>query len=248
VLVLVLGCRDDPYPMLIETIKATWASIDVEGVDVVFYYGGTERAAAGRDVFLPVPDDLAHVGDKTLTAFECVLERREFDVLFRTNCSSYVDLHNLLAFVKARGRRSGFYAGLVGGHAGTRFASGSGYFLSRDLVDLAVSRRAEYDRTLLDDVALGSLLEAAGVKPEPTPRRDYASPRDVEEVDLSQFHFRCRTSSPARVDDARIMLELHRAFCSSRGLGTFASRPRARTLETLGAAWTRLRLRAGSAR
>jgi hypothetical protein len=215
--VLVLGCRADPYPALIQTIERTWASRDVPDVSVLFYYGGTELRRSRRHLCVPVPDDLAHVGEKTIAAFEYVLEHSDFDVAFRTNCSSYVDLPNLRSLVRSRGRRTGFYAGLVGGHEGVTFASGSGYFLSRDLVELAVAEREAWDHSLLDDVALGAVLEQHGFEPQPVPRQDYGSPDDVTDVDTTGFHFRCRTDSPARLGDAQVMVKLHRAFCAARG-------------------------------
>jgi hypothetical protein len=217
-LVLVLGCRAHPYPALIETIEATWAAEEVDDVSVVYYYGGGELRRAGRHLHLPVPDDLPNVGRKTIAAFEHVLGDVDFDVVFRTNCSSYVDLLNLRQHVLARAPERGFYAGLIGMHDGVTFASGSGYFLSRDLVELAVQERAAWDHSLVDDVALGAVLDRHGFRPEPAPRQDFGSVEGVSEVDTSQFHFRCRTDSPGRLEDAQVMLELHRAFCAARGL------------------------------
>jgi hypothetical protein len=216
-LVLVLGCRTQPYPALIETIESTWAAEEVDGVSVLFYYGGGELRRAGRHLYLPVPDDLPNVGRKTIAAFEHVLGEVDFDVVFRTNCSSYVDLPNLRQHVLARRPERGFYAGFIGVHDGVTFASGSGYFLGRDLVELAVRERAAWDHDLVDDVALGAVLDRHGVRPEPTTRPYFGSVEDVVDVDTSQFHFRCHTDSPGRREDAAVMLELHRAYRAARG-------------------------------
>ena len=80
IIVLVLACRTPPYPRLIEAIKRTWASVPVEDVDVLFYFGGGEFALTGRDLYLPVADDLPHVGHKTIACFEHALVHREFDL------------------------------------------------------------------------------------------------------------------------------------------------------------------------
>jgi hypothetical protein len=215
-LVLVLGTRFRPYPMLIRAAEATWASVAVPDVEVIFYFGnGGPRESRGH-LTLPVPDDFAHIGEKTIVCFEYLLENREFDLVFRTNCSSYVDLANLRSYAAEHARAQGFYAGTSSTHDGVAFASGSGYFLSRDLVELVVHERDSWNHELLDDVALGLLLSNAGQFPVQAPRIDYATPRDVAEVDVSQFHFRCKTSSRARLDDVEIMLRLHRAFCCAR--------------------------------
>jgi hypothetical protein len=216
-LVLVLGCRAAPYPALIETSEKTWGAVHVDGVEVVYYYGGETAERRGRHLFLPVPDDLGHVGLKTLAAFEHVLGL-EFDLVFRANCSSYVDLPNLQRYVDEHGRGRGFYAGLIGAQGGISFASGSGYLLSRDLVELAVREQATWDHSLIDDVALGVVLARHGVEPVPAPRVDYRTVGEVTEVDTTQFHFRCKTDSWRRLEDARLMIELHRSFCEARNL------------------------------
>ena len=240
VLVLVLGCRADPYPALVETIKRTWASVKAEDVDVLFYYGGTELVDAGRDLFLPAPDDLPHVGEKTIAALAYVLANRDFDLVFRTNCSSYVDLPNLRDFALAHGREHDFYSGLLGVHQGITFASGSGFFLSRDLAEVVVAQRSAWDHSLVDDVALGALLAHHGVRPEPAPRRDYRSAAEVTDVDTSQFHFRCRSDSARRLEDARVIVELHRAFCEARGLPVIRDSRARRALEWVGGGTTGL--------
>jgi hypothetical protein len=216
ILVLVLGCRAAPYPELIRTIERTWAARDVQNISVLFYYGGKPRRH-GRHVILPAPDDLAHVGEKTLAAFDYALQSCAFDVVFRTNCSSYVDLPNLSSYVAEHAEPSGFYAGHLGGHDGVAFASGSGYFLSRDLVDLVVRHRAEWDHSLVDDVALGQVLGRHGIRVQTAPRRDYGNVPELAAVDTKQFHFRCWTGLPSRLEDIEVMLAVHRAFCADRG-------------------------------
>ena len=227
--------------MLRQVIERTWASVEVEETSVVFYEGGSKLRSSERRLFLPVRDDLPNVGRKTLACFEHVLERKEFDVVFRTNCSSYVDLPNLRRFVDGHARDQRFYAGSIRLHDGIAFASGSGYFLSRDLVELVVALRDGWDHSLLDDVALGALLAQQGIAPGPAPRRDYRSPAEVGTVDTEQFHFRCRTDSRGRLGDARIMVALHRAFCDARGRRVPAT---IRAVERAERLWTSLARRA----
>src|SRR5207244_4309286 len=147
-------------------------SIETTGIETLFYVGGRSLRVDRRRLVVPIPDDLANVGRKTIAAFEYALENRRFDLVFRTNCSSYVDLPNLRAYAEGYARLRRFYAGVLGGAAGgVPFASGSGYFLSRDLVELVVQEQADWDHTKLDDVALGTLLARSGVHAESAPRQ-----------------------------------------------------------------------------
>jgi hypothetical protein len=216
VLVLVLAARAWPYPLLIRTIEHTWASVDVDGASTLFYYGGEQLEERGNRLYLPVTDALP-AGPKTVAAFEHVLAQHDFDFVFRTNASSYVDLPNLHAFAERHAQAERFYAGHRGMYGELPFASGSGYFLSRDLVQLTVNRREQLDHSLPDDIALAALMRDAGVELVDVPRSGYKSAREVRDVDTSQFLFRCKTESPSRIGDIRIMLTLHQAFVRARG-------------------------------
>lgn len=230
-LVLVLSARVRPYPALVKTIKETWASAHVEGVETLFYFGGRETVVLGDELTLNVPDGFADIGRKSIACFDWCLQNRDFDLVFRTNCSSYVDLRNLRRYVDENGRGNSFYAGLIGeGPDGLSFASGAGYFLSRDLADLVVRGRARWNHQLIDDVALGELLAAEGVFPESAPRLDVGNVHEVAEVDLSHYHFRCQTKTRGRRGDRDIMRALHRAFSRSRGMPERYQRPLARLL------------------
>jgi hypothetical protein len=243
ILVLVLAARAWPYPILVRTIERTWASVEVDDVSTLFYYGGNRLEQHGRRLYLPVTDALP-AGEKTIACFEHVLASCDFDLVFRTNTSSYVDLPNLRAFAEERARDEGFYCGRRGMYGELPFASGAGYFLSRDLVSLAVERRHELDQSLPDDISLAKLLHEAGVALVEAARGEYASARDVGEVDTSQFLFRCKTESPWRLGDVRIMLTLHQAFVRARG-GRYRSFV-LRVLTALGqayATWMRVRSR-----
>jgi hypothetical protein len=204
--------------MLVRAIRRTWAAVAQPGVETIFYFGGRRARRRGAELELQVADDFDHIGEKTLECFAYVLEHCAFDVAFRTNCSSYVDLPNLAAFVEAQAAGERYYAGQVSEHLGIPFASGSGYFLSRDLMELVVAERAQWDHAQLDDVALGAILDAHGIRPTHAPRVTYVEPPAVEDVDTTEFHFRCKTASRLRLDDVEIMLRVDAAFARARGV------------------------------
>jgi hypothetical protein len=220
ILVLALGARAEPYPALMRAQRETWASAHVEDVETLFYLGGHALTVQDGELLLPVSDELRDVGRKTLAAFEWAVSNRDFDLVFRTNSSSYVDLINLRQYAHEHGRDCRFYGGFLGLFDKLPFASGSGYFLSRDLVELVLEYGGEWrhDWDDADDAALADVLARRGVTPEPAPRVDYRSPKDARWVDTSQYHFRCRTWTRERRGDIRVMRIVHRAFCDARGV------------------------------
>lgn len=225
-LVLVLGALVPPYPSLIRTLKRTWAARDLAGVDVLFYYGGAELARHGRDLHLPVSDRYWDAGRKTLKAFEYSLARCDFDFVFRTNCSTYVDLPNLRDHVQSYVEATRVYAGAVdrqsvvdeatGRREYFQLAYGFGYLLSRDLVELVVEKQDEWDHSLTDDFALGKLLTRAGVTPTLTPHAVVDHIGNARRIDTSQFLFRCKTDSSNRRGDIDVLLAIDDRFARAR--------------------------------
>ena len=140
------------------------------------------------------------IGLKTVRTFEAILKLLEFDYVYRTNISSYVDLNGLSSFVgKLDDPDLEFFGGAIGTHNGYKFASGSGYLIGRNLVEKAVESKAAWDHSLIDDVALSKLLfEWHGVEPVGISRIDLNSILITEGLDVdssTNFHYRCKTDN-----------------------------------------------------
>jgi len=164
VLISVLSLNKEPYIGLEKTIRETWASESREDVEVIYYYGDSnEIKLIGDRLFLDSSEGLMGIGYKTLKMYEYVLENFTFDYIFRTNSSSYVNIEKLLDFIENKPKEK-FYSGVIGKYGGFNFASGSGYFISKDLVDLVVRERNKWDHNLIDDVSLGKLMSENNVK------------------------------------------------------------------------------------
>ena len=166
-----------------------------------------------QQVITHVPDKYSLIGLKTLETFELVLDKFDFDYIYRTNVSSYVDLKKLSEYISDQSKTS-FYAGFMGRHSGIRFVSGSGYFLSRDLVMKILANRHKWDHGEVDDVALGKILNELGVQITEIGRTDILDPIDFDaalsRTPLESFHFRCKTKEPS--DSIQIMTRIHSHF------------------------------------
>jgi len=160
------------------------------------------------------PEDWSLIGLKTILAFKHLLENFEFDYLFRTNTSSYLDVPTLLDYISTKPREN-VYAGVIGTvFQINRFASGAGILLSRDLVQRICDNSEHWKHGLVDDVAIAELignLEDPKVELTELPRLDFTCLGDAKSTDpeliKSHFHFRCKTYSAQETID--IMKHIH---------------------------------------
>jgi len=205
ILICVLSLEEDPYISLEKTIRDTWASKSYPNVDIIYYYGGSDGIKMVGDKFYSnTPEGLYNIGYKTLNMFDYVLNNMEFDYIFRTNSSSYVNIEKLLDFIKDKPKEK-FYSGVIGNHGGINFASGSGYFISKDLVGLVVRERDKWDHTLIDDVSLGKLMSENNVKIYRGERCDITN---YSHYMNNYYHYRVKTENN-RNNDIKLMFILH---------------------------------------
>ena len=97
---------------------------------------------------------------KTLDFFEYALENLDFDYIFRTNSGSYINLNSIQKFTNTLPDKN-VYCGVEGFLRDITFASGSGFFVSKDIVEILVDNRSqllELAKTDIDDVCIGALL------------------------------------------------------------------------------------------
>ena len=147
-------------------------------------------------ISVDLPDRYFLIGLKTIAAFRFALENLEFDYIYRTNISSYVNIERLIQFGE-RLPSGDVYSGPFAKHDEIKFASGSGYFLSKSLVRKVVDESSFWNHAEIDDVALGQLISRlGGIKFVDARRIDFDTPADVfklsqEEFD-SVFHYRCK--------------------------------------------------------
>jgi len=95
ILIMVLSCRSHPFDKLMSVQKETWDSINVEGVETVFYRGGNALIWNGNVLEVPCDDGYDWMHWKMKLSIDEIWDK-DWDVIFRTNASSYVDKKRLL--------------------------------------------------------------------------------------------------------------------------------------------------------
>lgn len=210
ILILVLSLEDQNfYTKLYKKQKETWDSEDIEGIKTMYYFGNSQSNFIDKEnIYTDVKEQLAFCGYKTLTAFNLIKDL-EFDYVFRTNASSYIDKKLLLEFIKDKPKEN-FYSGVIGNYHGIPFASGSGYFLSKDLLKYILENKNEWNHQVIDDVSVGIMMLQKNIKIYPGKRFDLTdeSYSNLFNIDPNHYHYRCKMQNN-RLMDLENMQKIH---------------------------------------
>jgi len=131
--------------------------------------------------------------DKTIASINFCLQKKEFDYIYRTNLSSFLDLNKMYDFFLLNQIN---YGGYIGNHNGYSFSSCCGFILSKEAcIYLIDNSRHNLDIKYLDDVVIGNILNQK-YPPVFIGRNDIIDIYDPRLTNNSSniFHFRCKSS------------------------------------------------------
>jgi hypothetical protein len=207
-IILVLAADVENYDKLIASIKETWGSMQYPDVKILYYYGYRNNyprpepnkvLQVGDDIICGIDESVPNINIKTCLTFKHIYENFSFDYIFRCCAGSYVNAGNLKQFLADK-PLSSFYSGFIGQfppHQNppiTLFASGSGFFLSRDLVKLLIDNPSSFTCHRFDDVALGWFLTSKDITITAGQRQDYPEvlQQNLSNLDPKQYHYHFR--------------------------------------------------------
>jgi hypothetical protein len=205
-----------------KTQQASWDSVEVEGARTVYYHGGllagdkvsakiTQHPIIGRwseEVKFRCTDSYYYMSGKFAESLKYTQDW-DYDYIFRTNSSSYVNKQALVEFAKTLPTEK-LYAGWTfvdGEDFSGLCVSGAGIFLSRDTakilmeqIDPAIERE--------EDVEVGRILRRNGITAiDDKSRVDVNG--NIEYVPTDKYHYRFKHGGD-RLIDAHNMIQLHK--------------------------------------
>jgi hypothetical protein len=192
ILILVQACDDQPYSDLQKAQESTWNSINVKGVKTLYFLGGKETKLRGNKLYVECSEayNMMHWRCKLALDYTWTMK---WDYIFRTNASSYVDKNLLLEFAHTLNKEN-VYCGINGGG----FASGSGFFLSRDAAWILRNELTDQPHGA-EDVAIGETLNRNYIKVTPGAQRfDYYP---IKPSIPKVYHYRCKSDTMDRDKD-----------------------------------------------
>ena len=167
-----------------------------------------ESKLIGDCFYYGEPVSRANMLRKCVEFWGYCLENLEFDYIFRPNLGCWVSMDALSRLADNLPNKS-VYGGAFGSYRGIPFVSGSGFLLSRDLVELIWDYhkndkdiggdKIEYNgNRLIDDVAIGAFFAAFQYHPQKgisvqrtlLPRIDlHENKIDSSKIDLNCHHY-----------------------------------------------------------
>jgi hypothetical protein len=142
--------------------------------------------------------------EKTIFSLEYINENYDFKHLLRTNLSSFFRSEKILELSNNL-RDNNVYTGF----AGPNWASGSGFWLSKDIILYLIENKKKLEYEIIDDVGIGNLLFSKFYKDDITSRQDFYEYYILNKYDpniLKKYNaYHIRIKSHNRFYDAIIM-------------------------------------------
>jgi len=196
ILILVQACDIPPYDALMAAQKDTWDKIEHPETKTIYYISSdkTEKTHFKDNVlYTKCPSGYPMLHWSMKIACDEIWDM-EWDYVFRTNASSYIDKTLLVEFAKTL-PKEGCYCGIDGGS----YASGAGVFMSRDVIKI-LKDKLDDSPSDFEDAYMGIILGRNGVKLTPGARRVIVDHTNYSNIPHC-YHYRCKSDNGDRTKD-----------------------------------------------
>lgn len=163
VLVYVISAPGYPYEMLTDAQMQTWDSVDVQGIETLYYIGNCSFNKP-KLIKFPVDESFKSMGYKDLLAFQWAIQNRQWDYMARVNSSCYVRKRKLLEYAQSLPDKGLFRGiGVIGQSGEVEWLwGGMQYIISRDVVELILQHQIMWAHAFMEDVAMSKLVKYTG--------------------------------------------------------------------------------------
>lgn len=199
ILILVLSSKTYPSSRNKKGIKKTWGSNLQDNFKVIFYESGEVEKITGDTLFVETDTASKNLGYKLLLALDWCNRNIEYDFIFRTNTSSFVNTAELENFISNHLINKEYvYCGLPlvrdykDSEKKINFLSGAGIILNKKTVNFILDKKKNWDHSEWEDVSLGKLLEENGISFIRGRRQDIENNFYNNIIDKTNYHYRCR--------------------------------------------------------
>ena len=199
ILILVLSSKTYPSSRNKKAIKKTWGSNLQDNFKIIFYESGEVEKIIDDTLFVEIDTSSKNLGYKLLLALDWCSRNIDYDFIFRTNTSSFVNTKELENYISNNLIDKEYaYCGipLVRDYKESdkkvNFLSGAGIILNKKTTQLILNKKKNWDHNEWEDVALGKLLEENGIPFTSGRSQDIENNFYNNIIDKTNYHYRCR--------------------------------------------------------
>jgi hypothetical protein len=217
---LILGSKAPENEADLLMQKKTWLQDLLSNQSYLVLRGSNSASARlkGDELQVPVVESYENILAKTILGMRWALENSDFDVIIRTNVSTYFPPNRVKELTESLNWEAHYFGGhvdtcrLPGGERSrtTEYVTGTGLVLSRPTVKILCEIDWSDYLGWPDDVAISTALQSLEI-----------SPKNIRRNNLSQLHFfvpefqiRLKSSSVASLASQR-MGDIHEYFHAS---------------------------------
>lgn len=226
-LFLILGSNAPENESDLEMQKQTWLSdlSPTQGFIILRGSPSTSTTLIGDELYLPVIESYENILPKTILGMKWALDNSNFEILIRTNVSTYFPRAEVEAVTRTINKAAPFFGGYVARcrlpgeniNSTTDFVAGTALVLTRQTAQILCDLDWTPYYGWPDDVAISMALSKVGI-----------SPKKIRRNNLSQSHFffpafqiRLKTSSVSHLSSKR-MESIHEYFHATNTLNRLA--------------------------
>jgi len=221
IIILVIASNDPEHEIDLATQKRTWISQCSENISVIFLRGWENNYfLMDKDtLYVPCREEYSLILTKTLLGIEYLLENINFDILIRTNVSTYFESERLNQELSKPVYDCDFFGGYFDrmsskhshGKKSSEYISGAGIFISRSAAVQLSKLIPKAYKGIYDDVAIFDFLND---KKEIISIRMLRNNLHYTHIFIPTFYIRTKNSFNSSSASRRMIL-IHEYFMSS---------------------------------
>jgi len=217
ILILIIASNDSIHEADLSAQQKTWIKDKHHDVQVLYLRGWHHKSYLLEQdtLFVPCEENYNLILTKTILGLQYVLKNFSFDVLIRSNVSTYFETNRLIAELKKPLYRQEFIGGYFDQYKrgisnktkNNEYISGTGIFLSRKAVEVLITLPPDKYSGIFDDIVIFNFFKNSEFKSIRMNRNNLHSTN----IFIPTYHIRMKNSFNSESTARRMML-VHNYF------------------------------------
>jgi hypothetical protein len=212
IIILIIASNDVVHENDLQTQFKTWISNCPRDIRVIVLRGWENDFYKFENnvLFVPCREDYSSILTKTILGIRYILQNLDFEILIRTNVSTYYEPKKLLIELNQPRYKKDFAGGYVDRSSqkvfntknSFEYISGTGIFLSKNVAKIVSELDPEVYNNIFDDIAISHYLQKQNVQIIRLPRNNLHSTHFF----IPTFHIRMKNSFNPMTASVRMKL------------------------------------------